>query len=250
MATVVLPSFEGARLARREVLKLAIGYALIMLAIWTPLFWAALFLLLGLGWVAYQTLSSGTKPRDLGLTVSGVKRDYWVVPASVAIAAFAVFPAIRYNTLHLPFSNTNPELHAGEYLLWAVVQQFILQNFFLARLLRLMSSRSAAVVTAAGLFASAHIPNPLLVVATFLWGLIACALFLHYRDLLSLGVAHAVFGLCLAFAIPAGVHHQMRVGLGYLRYHPEQVEGSEKRCPYSAKRLTAAISMSSSSAAS
>jgi membrane protease YdiL (CAAX protease family) len=90
------------------------------------------------------------------------------------------------------------------------------------RLVRLMPGRSIAVWTAAALFAVAHFPNPILMAATMLWGMVACRLFLRYRDLYTLGVVHAVLGLTLAFAIPAAIHHQMHVGLGYLRYHPEQ----------------------------
>ena len=104
------------------------------------------------------------------------------------------------------------------------MQQFILQDFFLARLLRLLSTRTAAVLTAAVLFAVAHLPNPLLMVATLAWGIAACALFLRYRDLYSLGIAHGILGLCLAIAIPNTVHHQMRVGLGYVRWHATKAE--------------------------
>ena len=57
---------------------------------------------------------------------------------------------------------------------------------------------------------------------TLIWGFVACTLFLRYRDLYSLGLAHAVFGLTIAITVPAAVHHNMRVGLGYLRYHPHQ----------------------------
>ena len=65
----------------------------------------------------------------------------------------------------------------------------------------------------------AHLPNPLLTVAALFWGIASCALFLRYHDLYSLAVAHAILGLCILVTIPDSVHHQMRVGLGYLQYH-------------------------------
>jgi hypothetical protein len=77
-----------------------------------------------------------------------------------------------------------------------------------------------STVTAAILFASAHIPNPVLMIGTLLWGLVACALFLRYRDLYSLGVAHCLLGICIAVSVPAHIHHGMRVGLGYFLYRP------------------------------
>jgi len=106
------------------------------------------------------------------------------------------------------------------YIVWSLLQQFMLQDYFLLRLLRLMPGKVAAVGTAAILFASAHIPNPVLMVATLLWGVAACVLFLRYRDLYSLGVAHCLLGICIAVTVPAHIHHGMRVGLGYLRYRP------------------------------
>jgi hypothetical protein len=107
-------------------------------------------------------------------------------------------------------------------MIWAVLQQFVLQDFFLLRLLRLLPSRSAAVVTAAVLFSIAHIPNPLLTIATLAWGTAACFLFLKYRNLYVLGIAHGILGLCIAISVPNAVHHHMRVGLGYLRYSHDQ----------------------------
>jgi Type II CAAX prenyl endopeptidase Rce1-like len=76
------------------------------------------------------------------------------------------------------------------------------------------------VSTAAILFASAHIPNPVLMVGTLLWGVAACILFIRYRDLYSLGLAHCLLGISIAVTVPAHIHHGMRVGLGYRQYRP------------------------------
>jgi hypothetical protein len=227
MGTAVLFTNQSTTSQRRDAVELAVGYAAIMAAIWTPLPWAAACLLLGLVWVVLRVGASRASLSDLGLRLSAITRDYWVIPFAAVLTVLGAFLGAHFNTLHPPFANTRPELHAGMYLVWALIQQFILQDFFLPRLLRLLPTRSAAVITAAGLFASAHIPNPLLVAATMLWGVIACTLFLRYRDLLTLGIAHAVLGLSLAFTLPAPLHHQMRVGLGYLRWHPEQVQQSQ-----------------------
>ena len=35
----------------------------------------------------------------------------------------------------------------------------------------------------------------------------------------ALGIAHGILGLSLALTVPNSLHHHMRVGLGYLRYH-------------------------------
>jgi membrane protease YdiL (CAAX protease family) len=99
------------------------------------------------------------------------------------------------------------------------MQQFILQVYVLLRFLRLGMRRTPAVALAAVLFAIAHIPNPVLVSLTLVWGTISCLLFLRYRNLYALALAHGILGMCLAVTVPNHIHHHMRVGLGYLQYH-------------------------------
>ncbi len=58
---------------------------------------------------------------------------------------------------------------------------------------------------------------------TLIWGLIACFVFLRYRNLYTLAITHAILGICLAISVPGPVIRNMRVGLGYLtypRHHP------------------------------
>ena len=73
-------------------------------------------------------------------------------------------------------------------------------------------------MAAACLFSAAHLPNPLLTPVTLLWGFAACLLFLRYRNLYPLALAHAILGIAIAITIPGPVDHNMRVGLGYLTY--------------------------------
>ena len=113
-----------------------------------------------------------------------------------------------------------PDLaHVGGYLLWTLYQQFLLQDFFLTRLSSVLSS-NVAISVAAVLFALAHLPNIPLVLATLVWGAVSCALFRRYRNLYVLGLAQGLLGLCFAVCIPDVWLHHMRVGLGFLRYHP------------------------------
>jgi membrane protease YdiL (CAAX protease family) len=106
----------------------------------------------------------------------------------------------------------------GGYALWSFLQQFLMQGYFLLRLLRVLPSQTWAAITAAGIFAAAHLPNPILTPMTLIWGVAACFVFLRFRNIFSLGMAHAIFGICVAITFPGPVVHNMRVGLGYLRY--------------------------------
>ena len=100
------------------------------------------------------------------------------------------------------------------------LQQILLQDIFLRRLLILIPSKPhIAALAAAVLFASAHLPNPILTPMTVIWGLVACMHFLRYRNLYPLAIAHAILGISIAITVPGPLDHNMRVGLGYLTYH-------------------------------
>ncbi len=100
------------------------------------------------------------------------------------------------------------------------MQQFILNVYVLLRFLRLGLRRTPAVALATLLFAAAHIPNPLLVSLTLIWGALSSWLYLRYRNLYALALAHGILGMTLAVTVPNPIARHMRVGLGYLEYHP------------------------------
>jgi membrane protease YdiL (CAAX protease family) len=103
-----------------------------------------------------------------------------------------------------------PDLaHVGGYVLWTIYQQFLLQDYFMPRLMRVLKT-DAAIAFAAVLFAMAHLPNIALTVATLVWGAISCALFRRYRSLVVFGIAQGLLGLCFAVCVPDVFVHYMR----------------------------------------
>lgn len=163
--------------------------------------------------------------RSMGICTYNLTRSLWAIPVSLAIGAAAVFCAMHLHTLHLPGSTAVTMRHFGLYVFWAMLQQLMLQYFFLARAVRLLNSTTAAVVLTAALFAVAHLPNPVLTVVTFVAGLAACFFFLHYRNLWPLAVAHAILGISIAVSVPNSLDHNMRVGIGYITYVDQTVLG-------------------------
>jgi len=97
----------------------------------------------------------------LGFRRSGLRRSLWVIGIAILTAALALWIAAQMHTLHPLLSSARSRFWG--YLLWAFLQQFLLQDFFLSRLLRLLPTKTAAIIAAAALFAPAHIPNPLLI---------------------------------------------------------------------------------------
>lgn len=206
-------------LNRRPLFEVAFTFTLIVLILWTPRPAQGWLSLVALGWIVGSTFLVRENRQAVELGIRNFGRSVWIVAIALVLAAIQIVVAHHEQTLHPPFTNGVVHCRIWGYVIWSFLQQFILQNYFLMRLLRICRKPWMAVAISAGLFAFAHIPNPVLTVATLVWGAVACTLFLRYRDLYSLGVAHAVFGLTLAICIPAAVHHNMRVGIGYLHYH-------------------------------
>lgn len=206
----------------RDLAELAVTYGLILLVIWTPRPMQRWLYLLALAWVVASFSLSFAGWRQLGFRLAGFRRSLWVVGLAAVLAAVAVALATRLHTLHEPHGAVDWLRSFAGYTVWSLVQQMLLQGYFLLRLERLLPGRIAPVIAAAGLFATAHLPNPILTPATLVWGLVACAVFVRFRNIYPLAMAHAIFGICIAITVPGPVVRNMRVGLGYMRYHAPQ----------------------------
>ena len=207
------------RTRRRALVEVAIGYALILVVIWTPRPWQRFTWMLAVVAVATIVALSFDGAPAMGLRAKNFFRSLWVVGVALALAGVAVALAARYHTLRSPGGPLFFFEDFWSYALWSGVQQFLLQCFFLSRLLRLMPNAKMAAFAAATLFALAHLPNPILAALTVVWGFVACLIFLRYRNLYPLAIAHAILGITIALTVPGTVDHNMRVGLGYLKYH-------------------------------
>ena len=207
-----------ARSTRRDWFELVFVYFLILLVIWTPrpwqpFMWAiAAVLTLTIAALSFQGLQS------IGITKVNLLASLWAVGVALAVAIVAVVLAFRLHTLHVPPGPILFIKHYIGYVLWAAIQQLVLQCFFLSRSLRLFPDPKSAVALASAMFAIAHLPNPILTFICWVCGLASCLFFLRYRNLVPIAAAHAILGISIAITIPGPVDHNMRVGLGYLTY--------------------------------
>lgn len=213
----------------RDVIEVLVGYILILATVWTPnpaqriLFWISFIVIIG--FCVLEFLNG----ERLGLGIKGMLGSLWAVGVAGVLAVTAIELAERFHTLHPFFGRSLMGTHAWGYLVWSFLQQLILQVFILSRLLRVFQDRYKAVLITAAMFAFAHAPNAVLVVATLAWGIAACALFLRYRNLYTVGIIHFILGVAIAVSVPGPVHHNMRVGLGYYFYRshgPQRVADS------------------------
>jgi membrane protease YdiL (CAAX protease family) len=198
------------------LLEIGLVFTLIMLAVWTSQgrFNSVVNLSAALAVVAVS-LRGGYSARDLGLTrpASGA-----IVTLIVGVMVVLVVAGCGVLTRKLGPPQLFPWHKAWQYGIWALVQEFILQSVFYVRLESMFGS-GRAVLLATLLFATAHLPSPLLTALSFLGGLLFCEMFRRYRNIFPLGLVHATLGLTIAACLPDTVLHHMRVGIGYLTYH-------------------------------
>ena len=221
---------------RRDFIELAGIYGLILLVIWTPQPWQwPMWGLASVSIVAVIAMSfEGVRP--MGLCSVNLLKSLWAVALAMTIAILAILVAGRMHTLQLASSPMWALQHYGGYVVWAGLQQLILQSFFLSRSLRLVGNATAAAAISAGLFAIAHLPNPILTLITLFFGLASCLFFLHYKNLWPLVAAHAILGISIAVTIPGPLDHNMMVGIGYLQWDDGQSEHAKVSTPMSAPK--------------
>ena len=201
----------------RTLAELTIGFSVILVVLWLPtreqLIFGPIALLAPLILVVLQrpTLT------ELGLHWRAFVSSLWILPAAAVAAAAGILLARAAGTFHELYKADLA--HVGGYVLWTIYQQFLLQDYFMPRLTRVLKA-DTAIAFAAVLFAMAHLPNVVLTVATLVWGALSCVLFRRYRSLVVLGITQGLLGLCFAVCVPDAYLHHMRVGLGYWHYQP------------------------------
>lgn len=203
----------NASTSARNLLEIALVFALILAAVWTPQGGLNSFFSITAAVCVLGVAFAGRwGPGEMGLTqpAAGAAK---ILLAGLALCG--VIAATGFALRSLGPGYPIPLSRSWQYAIWALVQEFILQSIFFIRLESVLGSRRA-VFWAASLYAVAHIPNPVLTALSFFGGLLFGELFRRWRNLFPLGVIHAALGLTIAASFPDRWLHHMRVGIGYL----------------------------------
>ena len=196
--------------------RLAIAYALLEWALWTSGRMQQVASLAFVSWVIATTIAQRRKLRELGLGLSGFAGASIAIAVALVASALILIGAWRLGTLRALYGS-HPLVHALGYALWATIQEFILNSYFFLTLEEILPRARDAAIAAALLFTLAHIPNPVLLVGTFLASALFVTVFRRSRNIYPLGIAHAILGLSVAITFPDSLLRHMRVGIGY--YH-------------------------------
>lgn len=212
------PSSAGDRPSglARDLVELIFGYAFIVFVIWMPEYPQKLLSPVALVVTLAIVLARGQTRDELGFGWRGFVPSLWILPSALLLTVASTALSRHFGMLHTLYKGDFK--HIAGYVLWTVYQQFLLNDYFMPRLIRITASDRISVGLAGVLFAAAHLPNLWLTLATLAWGAISTALFLKYRNIYALGLAQGLLGLTFAVCVPESLSHHLRVGLGYLRY--------------------------------
>ena len=107
-----------------------------------------------------------------------------------------------------------------KYCLVGFLQQYALNGFLANRLALFWGSEKddRVALTAAYIFGIVHLPNWFLMVVTSVGGYFCVKIFLKYRNLYFLGLAHAVIGVLLFYAVPENITHHFATGIKYFTF--------------------------------
>ncbi|MCL5005040.1 MAG: CPBP family glutamic-type intramembrane protease [Acidobacteria bacterium] len=195
-------------------------YAGILLYIWRwqhthPYVWVALLAIIVLShFVHHDHL------REMGLTGHELRPCARVIfPLFIVVAVPAVIFGLwkRDWVIMLPYAHA--WLSFGGYAVWCSFQQYLAQAYFYRRLRSVIKTPHLSSVAVATMFAGAHIPNTILMVATFVGGFIFAEVFVRHPNIWPLALVQAVAGFLIGGLSPASLIHNMRVGPGYYLYN-------------------------------
>lgn len=213
----------------------------LLLYIWyyqarVPISWTALLAML-----VVSQLVHGESPAALGVRWDGFgecARRY-ALPV-VTVVALAIIAGSALHTLRPVPTIRVIGVFVG-YIWWALLQQYLLNAFFVTRLTSAFAGRHELIVAllAGGCFAAAHLPNALLVNVTLLAGTLSALVYRRHRNLLFLAVAHAMLGTTIWFVVPNSISHGLRVGPGMAGRHRIEAPGAQPSA-FAAERVSAA----------
>jgi hypothetical protein len=199
--------------------QIVVVFLLIESALWSVGPTQKIFSFIGMMAILGFTVANRSSLKELGLGRSGFWPATIAVPIAIVVASGFLALGLWAGTLRSLFGAGSVYMHAFGYGIWSLEQEFILNSFFYVLLEKLLGNNHRTALCAALLFSFVHIPNPILVPATLVGGMLFVEAFRRWRNIYPLGIAHALLGLSLALTVSDSWMHHMRVGLSFLRFH-------------------------------
>ncbi len=222
-----MPVADGQR--RMSEIAEAVAFFLALLAyLWwlvIPLPWAGVLVLLGVA-VSWRRRSLTPKSLGLGWGEFRASGRGWRV---VWIFSVLLFLILGYRSV---FSITALR-HGAVYFVWGAAQQVVYQSMTYLPLRNNLKSRGLAAGLAGIAFAIMHVPNPILVPATFVWGVVSSLLFERCRTVWGLALLQTMLSSTLFWITPQALNRDFRIGPYYYQVHSPKGPGTAFAPPIS-----------------
>jgi len=163
------------------------------------------------GMFALLSFAAHRESLGFGIRQLGPALRAWRIVLLLSAVAVVVGLLFKSHPLDLLFRGV-------VYFAWCVVQQLLLQNMIYRRVRSALGATGSAALLSGVLFAAAHVPNPVLVPATLVWGTIATRLFERRPSIIAIALLQTLLSSLLIWLTPVAWNHQFRVGPGYWRY--------------------------------
>ena len=198
-----------------SALEVLLVYAGVLLYIWRWQFSYPRLWIVFLAIMVLSHLAHGERPRDLGLTLAGLRANAEkILPLVLAIYLMLVLYGFARHLLVLLVPGKQSLVWFTAYLSWCAVQQYLAQSYFHCRLMTVIENPHRRSLVVGLMFGAAHIPNPILMVVTTLAGFVFAEVFARHRNIWPLALAQAAGGFLIAAISPPSLIRNMRVGPG------------------------------------
>jgi len=179
-------------------LCLLFGYIWLVYPLYKRYWLHVVFIAMMVGLLNWSRFSHRESWRELGL-----RWDNWICSGKVlfAVTAVSLLVLIALWSLFYPidlqfYRDSAFWLRLIQYPLWALLQQYIALAFFFRRFREVFHPHLLlAIVASAMTFSAVHIPNPPLMLFTFLGGLFWSWAYHKWQNLFTIAISHAMLGL-------------------------------------------------------
>jgi hypothetical protein len=157
----------------------------------------------------------GESRQDLGFRAANFRTCFAIfLPALAFVSLLLLATGILLHTLRV-LDMERAIIGFLSYCTWGLFQQYLLNAFFVNRLQPVSTSANQAAALGAGFFACAHTPNWFLMLVGFATGYCCARIWIRYRNLYFLGIAHGAIGSMLYLVVPDAISHHLVVGPGW-----------------------------------